>query len=1223
MNRQTPLVLIFTLATLVSARAGEPEKIILQKRDHVAIIGSGLADRLQHDGWLETLLQKAYPQHELVIRNLAFSGDEVVSRLQTDTGATREKWLENIKATVILAFYGFNESFAGPAGLAKFKQELDGFLKEKLKANYSGAGSPKLVLFSPIAHEKSEDPNIPSGTENNKNVAAYTEAMAEVAKANNVLFVDLFSTSQKLFDANKDPLTINGVHLSDAGNKELAPVIFKAAIAADLPAHSTELEKLRAAVIEKSETWHDRYRTVDSFNIFGGRSKLSYESGKGGPKVTNAEVMLQEMTQRDVMTANRDKRVWSVAQGGDAKVDDSNLPPVKEVKTNLHGKNPDGSHPFLSGEEAILQMKVPANFKVTLFASEEQFPELVSPVQMAWDTKGRLWVAAWKNYPETTPDNKDGDKLLIFEDTNGDGKADKCITFVDGLNCPTGFQFYKDGVLVMRSPNLLFLRDTDGDGKADWRERVLMGLDAADSHHETNSMVLDPGGATYLSDGVFHRTQVETAAGMIRNSDGAIYRYEPLTHRFSRYVAYGFANPHGRVFDYWGNDIITDATGNENFFAPAFSGHLDYPHKHAGMKQFWNRPSRPCAGTTYLSSRHFPDEFNGNFLNMNVIGMQGIFRVKVSEDGSGLKGETLEHLLMSSDKNFRPTGASVAPDGSLYIIDWSNAIIGHMQHHLRDPNRDKIHGRIYRMTYEGRPLLKPAPVDGQPLAALLDILKEPEDNLRMRAKLELGKHPAAAVIAATKTWAAALDKADPNYEHHMLEALWVHQWHNVIDEALLKRELRSPDHRARAAATRVLCYWRDRVPDVLSLLKVQANDEHPRVRLEAVRAASFFNGKDLPAAYDVAYNILKQPLDYYLDYCYRETLKQFKNVSKEQVMPTDPELLDLVTKQSKAPALGSEEKKYGPTRKLAKADQKTYDLGYGIFHRDAHCATCHQPNGLGMAPIYPPLNNKEWLAGNDERLIKITLKGLWGPLEVAGKRYDPTRGTPPMTGFEQLLKDEEIAAVLTYVRQSFGNDYDPIKPEAVKAVRKAAENQNSFYQIEDLMKEHPITGWEKWKDAPAKVTNAEEELAPYVDALAGGDAAAGKKLFFESDKVQCAKCHKIGGKGADVGPDLSKIAATKDKKYLLESLIVPSAQIAKGFEVHMAKLNDGKIVMGIVKTDDDKKLSLVGADGKMVEIPKDQIKSRLVQKESAMPPLSEVLTKQEIRNVVEFLSTLK
>ena len=130
------------------------------------------------------------------------------------------------------------------------------------------------------------------------------------------------------------------------------------------------------------------------------------------------------------------------------------------------------------------------------------------------------------------------------------------------------------------------------------------------------------------------------------------------------------------------------------------------------------------------------------------------------------------------------------------------------------------------------------------------------------------------------------------------------------------------------------------------------------------------------------------------------------------------------------------------------------------------------PNTNGRVPTRSenldfPRRLRRWLAGNDERLIKIALKGLFGVLEVDGKRFDPTKGTPPMTGFGQLLKDEEVAAVLTYVRQSFGNDYDPIKADAVKKVRAATEAKAGFYQIEELMKEHPITGWEKWNPKPA------------------------------------------------------------------------------------------------------------------------------------------------------------
>lgn len=872
------LTRFLSLLVCVSVTAAA-ETLSLNPGDHVVLIGNALADRMQHDGWLQTLIYARFPNLELAFRNLAASGDEVATWHRSESFGSRDEWLTKTKADVILAFYGFNESFKGPQGVDKFKQDLDKFLKDTKSKNYSGKGAPRLVLFSPIANEKVNDPNLPDPTANNANLQLYTAAMAEVAKANDVLFVDLFNVSQQLYAQaarQRRPLTFNTFLLTEAGDRALAPEIFRSLFNETPPAG--DFKKLRAAVMEKDAMWHSRYRTVDGYNVYGGRSKLTFpRAGKGSPIISNNEVMQEEMSQRDVLTANRDKGIWAVAKGGEFTVDDSNLPPVETLESNKADVAP-----YLEPEAAIQHMTVPKGCKVTLFASEQQFPELVNPVQMAFDTRGRLWVAAWRNYPERTPTSKVGDSLLVFEDTKGDGKVDKVTHFIDDLNCPTGFQFYKDGVLVMEAPDLWFVRDTNGDGKADWKERVLMGMDSADSHHTANSMVLDPGGATYLSDGVFHRTQVETALGPVRNTDAGIYRFEPRTYKFERYIPYGFANPHGRVFDYWGNDIVTDATGNDSYFGPAFSGHLDYPDKHAHMKVFWQRPSRPCPGTGILTSRHFPEEFQGNYLNCNVIGFQGIFRVKVTEDGSGLKGETLEPLVKSDDPNFRPVAVGVAPDGSVYFLDWANQLIGHMQHHIRDPHRDHEHGRIYRITYEGRPLLKPAKVDGQPVPALLELLKEPENDVRTRAKIELGKHDAAQVIAAVKKWVAKLDPKDPAYEHHLTEALWVHQWMNVVDEDLVKRMLRSPDYHARAAATRVLCYWRDRVQDPLALLKAQVADESPRVRLEAVRACSFF--KTAKAA-EVALAVLDKEADpnkpdYYIKYCLDETMKALDKYTK-------------------------------------------------------------------------------------------------------------------------------------------------------------------------------------------------------------------------------------------------------------------------------------------------------------------------------------------------------
>src|SRR5947209_6832116 len=134
-------------------------------------------------------------------------------------------------------------------------------------------------------------------------------------------------------------------------------------------------------------------------------------------------------------------------------------------------------------------------------------------------------------------------------------------------------------------------------------------------------------------------------------------------------------------------------------------------------------------------------------------------------------------LVSSSDPNFRPVAVNVGPDGAIYFCDWQNPIIGHMQHHLRDPNRDHGHGRIYRISYNGRLLMKPARIDGEPIPALLELLKEPENQIRELARIELGKRKSSEVIAAVNKWAKALNSRDPAHEHHLMEALWVHQWH--------------------------------------------------------------------------------------------------------------------------------------------------------------------------------------------------------------------------------------------------------------------------------------------------------------------------------------------------------------------------------------------------------------------------------------------------------------
>jgi glucose/arabinose dehydrogenase len=669
---------------------------------------------------------------------------------------------------------------------------------------------------------------------------------------------------------------VDGIHLTERGDKALAPVILKALFPGAAPAHvdAAKLEKIRATVLDKDFYWFNRYRTVDGYNVYGGRSQLKYVDN-----VSNWDVLQREMEVLDVMTANRDPRIWAAVHGKDLAVDDNDTPPQLPVKSNKPGPGPHGEWTLLDPVQAISHMKVPSGLKVNLFASEKEFPDLAKPVQMAWDAQGRLWVAAWPSYPHWKPKDEMNDKLLVLEDTDGDGKADKCTVFADHLHCPTGFDFYNGGVLVAQAPDLIFMRDTNGDGKADFSERVLGGLGSADTHHTANSFVFDPGGAVYFQEGVFHTTQAETPWGPpVRNANAAVYRYEPRTHKFEVYTAYDFANPHGHVFDRWGEDYVMDGTGAEPYHGTLFSGMTYFPNRHKRAPKLYEQRTRPCPGMEILSSRQFPDVMQGNLLVANVIGFLGILQYKISDRDSSFAGTEVEPFVQSDDPNFRPSDVKVGADGAVYFLDWQNPIIGHMQHHLRDPSRDHVHGRIYRVTCTTRPLDKPVAVAGQSIPKLLDLLREPEDRVRYRARTELGGRDTHQVMAGLKEWISKLDPKDPNYQHDMMEALWLHESHNVVDDALLKKMLRSPDFHARAAATRVLCYWRDRVPDALGLLRIQANDDHPRVRLQAVRACSFFPSAQ---AAEVALEVLSHPMDKYLKYTLDETMSTLDRFTRQ------------------------------------------------------------------------------------------------------------------------------------------------------------------------------------------------------------------------------------------------------------------------------------------------------------------------------------------------------
>ncbi len=855
--------LVLLLLPAAPLTAAEPARLTLSEGDHVVLVGNTLGERLQYFNHFETLLHSQFPELKLVVRNQAWSADELTLRPRSQNFGSPDQHLTMAGADVVLGLFGFNESFAGEEGLEKFKADLRKWIQDTRAKKYNGESAPRVALVSPIAAENLGDANLPNGEALNAQLGLYTEAMREVAAELEVPFADVFTPTQKLF-AGKENLTFNGIHLTEAGEEQFAPVLFEALFGKAVKYDAAGLAPLRKEVAEKSFQYYHRYRAVNGFYIYGGRSNLW----------KNKEVMERERTILDEMCANRDARIWAVAQGNavPTTIDDSNTSAFLEVETNY--KN---DIKYLSSEEQLATFKLAEGYEANLFASEEMFPELANPVQLSFDARGRLWVTTMPSYPQYQPKHELNDRVLILEDTNGDGRADKCTVFAEGLHVPTGIEVGDGGAYVAQQPNLVHLKDTNGDDKADTQEIVLHGFDSADSHHSISAFTWGPGGALYFQEGTFHHSQIETPYGATRLKNAGVFRYEPKTAKLDVFVSYGFANPWGHTFDRWGQNFVADASGGANYYGTAFSGHVGYDRKHAGMKQFIQKRVRPTSGCEFVSSRHFPDEAQGNFLLNNCIGFQGILQHTVKEDQSGFVGTEIEPLLVSSDPNFRPVDLEFGPDGALYVVDWDNALIGHMQHSLRDPKRDMTHGRIYRITYKGRPLVEPAKIAGASIPELLELLKTYEDRTRQRVRTELRNFPTAEVMAELDKWIAGLTGTDSETQQQLLEALWVCQHHNVVNEKLLRQLLASPEPRVRAAATRVLCYQRDRVPDALALVEAAVNDEHPRVRLEAVRACSFFTD---PKAMEVALMSLIYPQDDYLKYTLDETVKTLKSLEK-------------------------------------------------------------------------------------------------------------------------------------------------------------------------------------------------------------------------------------------------------------------------------------------------------------------------------------------------------
>lgn len=508
------------------------------------------------------------------------------------------------------------------------------------------------------------------------------------------------------------------------------------------------------------------------------------------------------------------------------------------AQTVPHGQDrPPG--PALSPEEAIARMEVPEGFHVELVAAE---PQIVNPVAMTFDERGRIWVTESLEYPRLS-EGPGRDRIKILEDTDHDGRVDSVKIFADGLNIPSGIAVGHGGVWVANSPDILFMKDTDGDDKADVTEVVVTGFGRRDTHELPNSLTWGPDGFLYGLNGVFNPSVVKQGDREFRFTC-ALFRIDPRTRRFELF-AEGTSNPWGVAWNPYG-DAFLSACVIDHLWHLTESG---YYHRQGGpyppftwkLESIVDHKHQKAAycGIHYFDSDAYPRQYrdrlymgniHGNCVNVDVLEQRGATYVGTPE----------EDFLKANDAWFMTVSQKTGPDGCLYVLDWYDRYHCY-QDARRDPEGiDRLKGRLYRIRYRDTPRAAPFDLARETDAQLLARLGSPNVFFRDQAQRILVERGG----GADREPLRQLVLADDTPYKQRMHALWSLAGTGKLDDSFLLALLRSshPDLRAwgvRAAGNqgRVSSAARE-------LIEQLAADLSPRVVVQVAIAARKIQGLD-------------------------------------------------------------------------------------------------------------------------------------------------------------------------------------------------------------------------------------------------------------------------------------------------------------------------------------------------------------------------------------------
>ena len=960
-------------------------KFDLNQDEVVVFIGQENLVREAKSGEIESRLTAAFATKNPRFRSMAWEADTVHEQWRDLNFGPWKGQLESAGATMLFLQFGQAEALEGQAGLAKFKSDYHRLLDELSRH------TQRIVLLSPVSFMPSKRPPYLTTPARRQDVVDYAAAVAEIARQRGLPYVNLV-------EVTREELSVDGLHLSAEG---LAAVGEQCAKALGQPALVERSAKLRPAIIEKNRLWADCWRPANWSFVYGDRVSQNY--GKGfGPTPS----LKQNFEAYKPLVAAWDAHILALAQG------QASVPPPPQAGLAV------STEKVMSAAEEQATFKVADGFEVNLFADESL--GVAKPTQIAWDAKGRLYVCCSPTYPQAVPGVKPRDYILRLEDTDGDGKADKAVRFAEGLTMVQGVEPLgeHDGIvslLVCDFDRLLLLEDTDGDGKADRTTVLMSGFGVGDTHQLVNSISHGPDGTLWMTQGLHAITRVETPRGIVSLPKSGLMRYDYKNQRLQTFFQYGKAghNCWGVAFDDYFQPFHKSGDRVAGYYSLPGLGAIQTPDEYSGTHSLFDSPLKSNS-VEIIGTKAMPPELQGTALVGGYFG-NTLDLHRFVDDGSGFRTERIVSPIISSSKAFRPVDVSVGPDGALYACDWFNAVIGHYQASYADPRRDRSHGRIWRITAKGLPVVKQPDLLAMTEAQLFAQLGSPERWTRYQARRLLFYRPTDKVIAAADAFIAK-DRPEPQ----LLEAMGVLQSHSAVRPALLDHLQASADLRVRAYAARVVGAWADRLPDAQARLVKAIADPQPRVRLEAIVALSHVGGQD---SLRTALAALDNPTDKFLDYALKETVRHLQPAAAKLT--------------AELPALQA-----AYLKKLISSGPAVVSPGQAIY--EGLCLNCHQAAGQGLAGVYPPLAGSEWVAGDAKRLIRIVMHGLAGPTQVIGKNY----GLVPMPPMG--LDDQQLADVLTYVRKSYGNKAPAVMVDEVKAVREEAKGRTAPWSTVEL-----------------------------------------------------------------------------------------------------------------------------------------------------------------------------